>query len=348
MFGLLTTSYLFFGGAGAGALVALSLLECANARRRFGPSREETRVSSGAPFSGRRSKGRRLPQSAEGAESVQQLIGRSFAWRLSSRFALPDELFSRAWPLCFVMLALGVLCLLLDLGRPDRLLNLFLFPTASPVAIGAYSLAAALVVSGAFVVLSLFDGARANVLTVLLLGAAGAAVGLVAAAYTGFLLSGLASVLFWQTFWLPATFLMSSLSCGVALMFLSVAFVEVRQAVVRPLRRLARADSVLIALEAVCLVGLISHGFAEEGARAAAEALVVGDLRWTFWGGLVLLGLVLPLVMERYVAHGNYSTQLLFVAALVLLGGFTLRWCAAAVAVYDATQIPGILYGLIG
>ena len=207
MFGLLTTSYLFFGGAGAGALVILSLLECANARRRFGGLQQVARVSMGAPISGRGSRW----STADGPRALAPDGSNrpGFLRWLSGRFALPDELFSRAWPMCFVVLALAVLCLLFDLGRPDRLLNLLLFPTLSPIAVGAYSLVAALIVSCAFSAFSLLDGSRANVLAARLLGALGVAVGLVAAAYTGVLLSGLASILFWQTWWLPAAFPLS-------------------------------------------------------------------------------------------------------------------------------------------
>lgn len=340
MFGLLTICYLFLGGAGAGALVVLSLLECANARRRFGAAARDARVllgaSMAAPYA-RRSEG--IDWQSEGRFRDRLLR------RLAGRFALPDEFFARAWPVCFVMLALGILCLLFDVGRPDRILNLLFSLKISPVSVGAYALVVALLCATAFSGLALLDNAGAGVAMVRALGAVGAVAGVVAAAYTGVLLSGLASVLFWQTAWLPAVFLLSSLSCGIACTFLAAAFVEVRQVVVRPLRLLARVDSGVIVLEAMCLAGLLLHGFADEGACTAAEALVADEFKWVFWGGLVGLGLAVPLVMEQYVAHGNYSTQLLFVAVLVLLGGFVLRWCVACAAAYDVTQMPGELYG---
>lgn len=265
---------------------------------------------------------------------------------MALRLAFPDELFFRAWPMSFVVLSLGVLGLLFDLGRPDRLLNLVTTPAFSPLTAGVYALGVSLVVTAAFSAFSLFDTVHLNALVASLLAVVGLIAGLATIVYTGVLLSGLASVLFWQTLWLPAVFAFSSLSCGVGVVFLAAAFVEVRQVMLYSLRRLARVDSVFIVLEFACLAALVLHGLAGEGSRAAALSLVAGEFRWLFWGGLVVLGLVVPLVMEQYVAHGNYSTQLVFVAALVLMGGFVLRWCMVGAAAYDATQLSEGLYGI--
>lgn len=155
MFNLLTTGYLFLGGAGAGALVVLSALECANVRRRFAfpPSRST---------------------------------------RIERAFALPDEFFARSWPVCFVALAAGMLCLLADLGRPERLLYLLTSPEPSAIAVGAYALVLALVCAGGFSLVELLDGLRIRPAAVGGVAAVGVAAGLVTVAYTGVLLQGLA------------------------------------------------------------------------------------------------------------------------------------------------------------
>lgn len=202
MFNLLTTGYLFLGGAGAGALVVLGALECANVRRRFA-----------------------LPPAR--------------AARVERALALPDEFFARGWPVCFVALAAGMLCLLVDLGRPERLLNLLTSPEPSAIAVGAYALVLALACAGVFSLVELLDGVRVRPAVVWGAAVAGVAAGLVAVAYTGVLLQGLASVLFWQTPLLPMLFSLSSLSCGIACAFLGAAFVETRRPITRPLARLA-------------------------------------------------------------------------------------------------------------
>ena len=79
---------------------------------------------------------------------------------------------------------------------------------------------------------------------------------------------------------------------------------------------------------------------------SAAQALVAGDLRWVFWGGAVLCGLAVPFALERYLTHGNSRTQLLWIAAALLAGGFALRLCLVGAGAYDVTQLPGQLFGL--
>lgn len=309
VFNLLTISYLFLGGAGAGALVVLGVLECANVRRRF------ARLP-GAPF------------------------------RIERAFALPDEFFARGWPVCFVALAAGMLCLLVDLGHPERLLNLLTSPEPSAIAVGAYALAVALACAGAFSLFELLDRPRIRIAAVWTVAALGVAAGLVAVVYTGVLLQGLASVLFWQTPLLPTVFALSSLSCGIACAFLGAAFVETRHPFTRPLARLALVDGVLVAAEALVLLAYVVWALGGEGTALAAQALVVGDMRWLFWGGVVLCGLVVPFVLERYLTHGNSRTQLLWIAAALLAGGFALRFCVVGAAAYDVTQMPGMLFGL--
>ena len=357
MFSMLVVGYLFLGGAGAGALVVLSLLECANAQRRFGYAADRTRL--GRTFAGRAMGSLRVESSRHAGAPHYYEGGYSQAAALEARrrhgrggisraLALPGAFFSYAWPACLLALALGVLCLVADLGRPDRLFVLILHPQPTAMTVGAYALVVALAVSVAFSVGATFDGIEITPAIVYALGCVGLLSGAVCAAYTGVLLSSLASILFWQTWLLPALFAVSSFSCGIALVMLAAAFVQARQVFVRPLRWLARADSALIVVEAVALAALVAWGLAGEGTRLAAHALFAGDLRWTFWGGVVVLGLAVPFAMERFVAHGNYSTQLLWVAMLVLVGGFVLRVCIVGTAAYDVTQMPDLMYGLAG
>lgn len=296
MFNMLITCYLFLGGAGGGALVVLSALECA----------------------------------------------RAFRWR---GLVLPDEVFARGWPLCAATLGLGIVCLLADLGRPDRLLNLLVSPMPSAVAVGAFALAVSLACAVVFAALSLLDTVRPSRAIARALSATGLAAGLTASVYTGVLLQGLASVLFWQTPFLPIVFALSSISCGVACVFTAAAFVETRHPFVRPLVWLARFDGALIALEAACLAILLALALAGEGTRVAAEALVWGTLAGAFWIGLAGCGLAAPFALERFLTHGNARTQLLWIAACLLVGGFALRWCMVAAGAYDAAYMPQLLYG---
>ena len=289
VFNVLTTSYLFLGGTGAGALAVLCVLECARVLR----------------------------------------------WRA---LAMPEEFFARAWPVCAVLLA--------DLGRPDRLLGLLSSPTPSAMAAGSFALVAALACAAAFSLGALLDTVRLPRAAVLALAAAGALSAAVTATYTGVLLQSLASVLLWRTPLVPVLFVLSSASCGIATAFLAASFVETRHPYRGPLVWLARIDGGIVVVEAGCLSAFVLLAFAGEETAAAARALAFGELAPVFWGVLAVCGLAVPLVLERFLTHGNSRTQLLWIAAALLAGGFALRFCLVGAGAYDATQLPGLLFGL--
>ena len=162
------------------------------------------------------------------------------------------------------------------------------------------------------------------------------------------LLESLASVLLWRTPLVPALFALSSASCGIAVAFLAASFEETRHPYRGPLVWLARVDGGIVLVEAGCLAVFLLLAFAGEGTVAAARALVLGELAPVFWGVLAVCGLAVPLVLERFLTHGNSRTQLLWIAALLLVGGFALRWCIVGAGAYDVTQMPEALYGLAG
>lgn len=270
---------------------------------------------------------------------------RALRWRA---LAMPEEFFARGWPVCTVTLATGILCLLADLGRPDRLLHLLTSPEPSAMAVGSFALAAALALAAAFSAFALFDTVRLPRVAVVCLAAAGVAAAGATAAYTGVLLESLASVLLWRTLLVPALFVLSSASCGIAVAFLAASFVETRHPYRGPLVWLARVDGGIVLAEAGCLAVFLLLAFAGEGTVAAARALVLGELAPVFWGVLAVCGLAVPLVLERFLTHGNSRTQLLWIAALLLVGGFALRWCIVGAGAYDVTQMPQALYGLAG
>ena len=153
-------------------------------------------------------------------------------------------------------------------------------------------------------------------------------------------------VLLWRTPLVPVLFVLSSASCGIATAFLAASFVETRHPYRGPLVWLARIDGGIVVVEAGCLAAFVLLAFAGEETAAAARALAFGELAPVFWGVLAVCGLAVPLVLERFLTHGNSRTQLLWIAALLLVGGFALRWCIVGAGAYDVTQMPEALYGL--
>lgn len=171
--------------------------------------------------------------------------------------------------------------------------------------------------------------------------------GVAVGVYTGILLNTMVARPLWNTTVLPVLFLVSGLSAAAAALHLSAKAFGRRPApqgmvsgalaaLGQPLgpqapaphtaESLQRADVALLAFELVLifllLVGLVtsstSHG-------AAASLLFHGRYAAMFWGGVVLLGIVLPLALQLLeLSHRIRHTAV--PAVLVLLGGFALRW----------------------
>ena len=296
MFSVLAVGYLFLGGAGAGAIAVASILDLAWVRAPFGHA---SRIGIGEA----------MP--LERTVAVGMLAG-------------------------FAALALGMLFLLFDLGRIDRVASLLLRPSLSFLTVGTYALAglaacAALLVAVRFAYLpSVPRGAVRAV------EAAAAVVAVVVMLYTGLLLQNTGAVALWSSPLVPVLFLLSSLSCGIATLLLAAYFAPADAGIAWLFRTLARADAVIVVLEAVAAALFVAFALADDhpGAAASAQRLAEGDLALWWWVGFALCGLVVPLAVEGVLsARGSFSeacrTGLAVAAVLVLVGGFSMRTALA-------------------
>ena len=70
-------------------------------------------------------------------------------------------------------------------------------------------------------------------------------------------------------------------------------------------------------------------GRTAEALAVSAEALVAGEAAWLFWGGFVLVGLAVPLVLDAVLARPRSVCPPLAIAAAacILVGGFAMRFC---------------------
>jgi len=296
----LTIAYLFLGGAGAGASLVLTLVSWCVA-----------------------GVGLRRPAAAGGAG----LLG-----SLACRFVpAPAEhrLLGFGYVVAAAVQALGMLCLLFDMGRPDKALILLINPHVSVTSIGAYALGGLVLVCAALALVWL-GAVRARRAVVRALGALVLVVSLVVMAYTALLLRAFAGVEFWDSLLLVALFVASGVSTGIAVV---VATMVATLASVRYeglVGRLLKADVLVIAVEAIVLVTYMATSWFV--APVQVEALLVGDLAEVFWTGFVVCGMVAPLVLNvgsRVVSGLVVHPAVL--CALVLVGGFCLRWGVAMV-----------------
>ncbi len=238
--------------------------------------------------------------------------------------------------------ALGTALLVFDLGRPLHFWKLFTaFEPESPMWIGTWLLSAFLAVSLPYFNLFLPEKRRVwepkNVaLWKNVLAAAGLPIGVGVGIYTGVLLGAVPARPFWNTPMVAQLFLFSGLSSGAALLILLGRRLSGEPGPQEDRRLLISADIVFILLELFIILPYIIHGaLSTLATRESLQLLFGGTLAWLFWLGVVLLGLVVPLLTEvasvAPTLAGERPLRIPHVvdataAVLVLVGGFLLRY----------------------
>jgi formate-dependent nitrite reductase membrane component NrfD len=232
--------------------------------------------------------------------------------------------------------------LMLDLGRPLHFWKLFVaFEPQSPMWIGTWLLTAFSLVSLSYFYLFLPPRWQpwkpAQVQTWKnVLAALGLPIGIGVGIYTGVLLGAVPARPFWNTPMVAQLFLFSGLSTGSALLILLVPRLAGGEEVEDDRRLLLSADTIFILLELFILIPYFVHGeLSTLSARQSLGLVLSGPLAWTLWLGVVLLGLLVPLVVEvselaptlgrATAVHLNRRVEIA-VGALVLLGGVLLRY----------------------
>jgi protein NrfD len=165
--------------------------------------------------------------------------------------------------------------------------------------------------------------------------------------YTGILLSTMVARPLWNSAILGPLFLFSGLSAAAAMVHLMASLVPGHPAprsflggafamLVQPLGDkppeprtadgLIKADLGFLAVELV-LIGLLFIGLVSSSAShlAAVDLLVSGKFALVFWGGVIAVGIVAPLILQA-LELGHRIPHSIVPALLVLVGGFSLRW----------------------
>lgn len=219
---------------------------------------------------------------------------------------------------------IGLVLLILDLHRPLLFYQILLnYNLGSVMSWGVIALFAFTPVSlvYAFLLFKNYQGPAVKILSI-----ANMLLGLGVGAYTGLLLSAVATNPVWGSALIPILFTISALSTGICGTIL-VAGIGLK-ANSDELGKLASLDMVAIAAELlVIFIMIISWYTSAQGATAAAA--VLGTYGVMFWGLVVGLGLLLPLGILVYEvrAHGQAPQLLPYASAtLAIVGGFFLRY----------------------
>ena len=181
----------------------------------------------------------------------------------------------------------------------------------------------------------------------------GVPLGIAVAVYTGVLLGAMPSRPFWNSPILAMLFLLSSISTGVAVIMLARAVVHKRKPGAEDEVHydesgyiLTASDVLLIGFEILVIFLFLMFAHLTVGNVSQAVSVILsGSLTTQFWFWVVLVGLVVPALVElRYVIprllnHQKFAVPRgieLLVPIAVLVGGFMLRY-----VVVVAGQITG-------
>ena len=255
---------------------------------------------------------------------------------------------------------IGVLLLVVDLGQPIRFWHLFTqFKFTSPMSMGTWILLAWVMIAVVMVILWWIgnrlneESARGLQRITGCLGWINLILAVLLITYTGVLLAVSSQSLWAGTILLPALFVASAISTGIAMLVLAgmianainkSKLAEIKLAMNqlfgstewtvsnRVIARLAEADAIVIIVEMTALIGyaiwLATSSMA--GAGDALGLLIGGTLAAPFWAGVVVLALLLPLGLDLANWGKEIETKAVWRTVMtssicVILGGLVLR-----------------------
>jgi Fe-S-cluster-containing dehydrogenase component/formate-dependent nitrite reductase membrane component NrfD len=221
--------------------------------------------------------------------------------------------------LALVFLGITVGLLISDLSRRERFLQVLLRPQGSSwLTRGAYLLVAYTALCGLYALAEL-TGIAPLCSVMRWLAVAG---GALAAVYTAFLFGQCEGRDLWQTPLLPLHLLVQGwLASAAVLALLAPLFGDTQSAI----RVAAAALTGGLALHILTLATELLMPHATETATYAARLITRGPFRFIFWGGAVVLGVLLPVVL---LAVGWGHAGLVGTAGVLVLAGLlAYEWC---------------------
>ncbi len=221
---------------------------------------------------------------------------------------------------------------LLFLGRPLRFWRAFLRPQSSWISRGIIAVVAFVFFVGLQLLLSLVPGGATSPLTQVVQWLATASA-IVLIAYTGFALGVVNAIPFWNTALMPLLFVVSSILGGAGLALGMTALLGGPASQIAALENIARWLLMIAAATIGAYLWISYH--VNPAARYSVRQMIDGRISSLFVGGVVVLGLVIPLLVGVLAFYSEVSSGLIAVAAgCELLGGFSLRYSILKAGVY--------------
>ena len=155
-------------------------------------------------------------------------------------------------------------------------------------------------------------------------------VGVLITIYSGFLIAAAPGIPFWNTALIPVLWLLSASVCALALVELLLHHGDVTRQVVRISVALESAELIAV----LALINLALYG-GSTAARLSAQALAYGPLAAAFWGGVVGLGVVIPLAIGIVSMKRQNRALTAAAAVLALIGALLLRILVLQAGVFE-------------
>jgi formate-dependent nitrite reductase membrane component NrfD len=226
------------------------------------------------------------------------------------------------------------LILIVDLGVPSRFMNMLMrFNTDSPMSMGAWALlgfSACAFVAALVTLMEDFGRARNVAGIKRLIGVVGSAFGFFLAAYPGVLLGASARPLWIEGHALGALFLAvgaSSAAAAIALILLLMGYRTADQVAS------VRTMTVVALVIQLIALGVFVASVQNSGSLASTTALkllTAGRFAALFWGGAIVVGSVLPLLLGLVDLRRRSFGLTALTALLVLVGGFLVKYVIMA------------------
>ncbi|MEB3756271.1 MAG: polysulfide reductase NrfD [Desulfurococcales archaeon] len=249
----------------------------------------------------------------------------------------------------FIGMVLGIILLVIDLGRPQNVIHMFISPRlnlTSWMTIGTYIISIYTILAIYYAIQ--FTPRLNNALGALklkhgnlkALGILTSFFGLSTAAYTGFLLSAAKGVQFWNNPILPILFITSGLSaglggtyCGIVSPILRWKMPEAAEKGTNVRIAIQKFESYVLLAELFILFAYLDIAkWSYPGSVKAADTILTGSLAPVFWIGVVILGIIIPFILlTGYTLRIREETLNVEIASficgwLVIIGGLLLRY----------------------
>lgn len=257
--------------------------------------------------------------------------GRQHNHRTRSAF---DALLSKVYGIMTFALIGAVLCLVYDLGIPDRALLVLLRPHPTILTFGAFILSGQVAVTALLAAANVFNmhviGRRARKA----LEVIAVPLSLATMLYTGVFLASNVSIPFWNTPWLVALFFLSSLSSGISAVLLIDYFTQGQTLLLRAAKPLQKLHLACLVAEAAALALFLRAGALNHSASKSLALLAEPNMLSVGIVGVIVFGIALPFLLESYSLTRRDCRTIPFSDVVCLIGSFCLRWCVIMCGVH--------------